>query len=344
MPTRTTLFRSVTLKVACTAVALSLSAWIGGVAQAADAALPDAKPVPVMQAVPLPYDQISIQRDGRELTRYHLAAGLRRPFLYPVIGPAGRSLTRMGHPHDPVSHSHHNSVWISHNDVNGIDFWGDHGKNAGTIVHERVVRDSFVDSDAAAGFQVVNRWVGPDGQVVMRERRRVQVQPLPGDQWLLVIDLQFEPPGPDKPVTFGQTAFGVIGVRMAKSIGVNDGGGLIRNSEGNVNEQGDNGCFRKPARWCDYSGRITNDAVEGITLMDHPSNPNHPAPFHVRGDGWMGACLTLDGPRKIEPGQTLRLRYGLWIHAGAPDAAAIDKRWRAFAATKVEPLTDATPR
>ena len=29
----------------------------------------------------------------------------------------------MGHPHDPVGHSHHNSVWIAHESVNGESFW-----------------------------------------------------------------------------------------------------------------------------------------------------------------------------------------------------------------------------
>ncbi|MHC4329832.1 MAG: DUF6807 family protein [Planctomycetota bacterium] len=57
------------------------------------------KPVPRMQVVPMPYDQASFQRDGVELTRYHFGPGLHRPFLFPVSGPSGRSLTRMGHPH-----------------------------------------------------------------------------------------------------------------------------------------------------------------------------------------------------------------------------------------------------
>ena len=39
--------------------------------------------------------------------------------------------------------------------------------------------------------------------------------------------------------------------------GVHDGGGTIRNSEGGVNEAG---VFWKPARWCDYSGRIQTGA------------------------------------------------------------------------------------
>lgn len=303
----------------------------------AQVALPDAKPVPRMQAVPQPYDQVSFQRDGVEIARYHFGDGLRRPFLFPIIGPSGASLTRMGHPHDPQSHSHHNSVWVSHNNVNGVDFWGDHGKVSGRIVHQRVER--FDDGDDAVAMQVFNHWVDAQGKVLLRERRRMTLAPMAGGQWFLTIDLQFESPDARTSATFGQTAFGVIGVRMAKTIGINDGGGLIRNSQGNVNEQGDNGCFRKPARWCDYTGPITTRAVEGITLMDHPSNANHPAPFHVRADGWMGACLTLNGPLAVEPGKPLRLRYGLWIHAGAPTAKAIDEQWNRFAAAKVEAMT-----
>jgi len=100
--------------------------------------LPRPKPVPRMQVIPMPYHQASFQRDGVEITRYHFGPGLHRPFLFPVIGPSGRSLTRMGHPHDPESHSHHNSVWISHNDVDGMSFWSDRG--GGKIRHKRIVK------------------------------------------------------------------------------------------------------------------------------------------------------------------------------------------------------------
>src|SRR6186713_218229 len=72
------------------------------------------KPVPLMQAIPQAHDQIAFQRDGAEVARYHYGADLKRPFVFPLIGPAGRSVTRIGHPRDPQTHSHHNSVWISH--------------------------------------------------------------------------------------------------------------------------------------------------------------------------------------------------------------------------------------
>jgi hypothetical protein len=318
-------------------VAASLSPAYGGAADATAApALPDAKPVPRMQAVPQPYDQVSFRRGGTEIARVHFGPGLRRPFVFPVVGPAGRSLTRMGHPHDPVTHSHHNSVWISHHDVDGVNFWADHGRGLGTIVHQRVER--LEDADDEAAVQTLNHWVGPQGKVRLVERRRVAVRPMEGREWLMLVDLEFAAPAADRPATFNVNPFGLLGVRMAKTIGIHDGGGTIRNSEGQRDEKGPNGCFRKPARWCDYSGPIAPGTVEGVTLMDHPSNVNHPTPFHVRGDGWMGACLTLEKPVEVTAERPLRLRYGLWIHAGLPTADAIDQIWKPFAATKVAPL------
>jgi hypothetical protein len=294
--------------------------------------LPDARPVPRMQVIPLPDLQAAILRDGRELTRYHFGPTLRRPFLYPVAGPSGRSLTRMGHPHDPESHSHHNSVWVAHNDVGGDDFWGDRGP--GRIVHRRIVR--YADGDDEASIVAQNDWIGRGDRVLLREGRGIAARPLPDGQWLMLLDLQLE--AAQGSVTLGATPFGPIGVRMAKTIGVADGGGLIRNSEGNVNETGPFGAFRKRARWVDYSGPITPDAAEGITLLDHPSNPHHPASFHVRNDGWMGASLTLEGPITIAPGRPLRLRYGLFVHAGVPTPGAIDALWAEFAKTSLEDL------
>src|ERR1041384_4958264 len=116
--------------------------------------LPNARPVPAMQAVPLPYDQASLQRDGVELTRYHFSPALRRPFLYPILGPSGRALTRMGHPHATVSHSHHNSVWVAHHDVNGDSFWNDSG--AGRIRNSWIAE--YTDSDEEAGLVAVSEW------------------------------------------------------------------------------------------------------------------------------------------------------------------------------------------
>jgi hypothetical protein len=116
---------------------------------------------------------------------------------------------------------------------------------------------------------------------------------------------------------------------------VHDGGGVLRNSEGGVNEKQ---VLWKPARRVDFSGPITATAREGITLMDHPSNPNYPTAFHVRDNGCMGAALTFGGARSIRPAASLRLRYGLYVHAGVPESSLIQRQWEAFAKTALPEL------
>jgi hypothetical protein len=78
----------------------------------------------------------------------------------------------------------------------------------------------------------------------------------------MIIDLKLESVLPE--LKIGKTPFGMIGVRMAKSIGVHDGGGRIINSNGQINEEE---VFWKSARWVDYSGQIANGVIEGLTLM-----------------------------------------------------------------------------
>ena len=68
--------------------ALMLVALFACASNAAEPSQP--KPVPRLQAIPLPGQEISFQRDGVEIARYCFATNLNRPFVYPVIGPSGR--------------------------------------------------------------------------------------------------------------------------------------------------------------------------------------------------------------------------------------------------------------
>lgn len=304
-----------------------------------EVSLPPTKPVPHVQVLPMPHSISSFQLEGRELTASHYDPADMRPFWYPIMTAKCVSLTRMGHPHDPVSHSHHNSVWIAHNSVNGIDFWGDHAKVQGRIVPQRV--DRYDDADDSAAMLMTNHWVrASDNAVQLIETRRSEVRPIDGAKsWFMIVDMEFAAPK-GMTSTFGTTFFGLMAVRVAKSIDVIDGAGRILNSEGQINEPQ---IFRKPARWCDYSGRITNDAdgFAGITLMNHPSNPQNPTAFHVRSDGWMGACLSPEKPIEVTDTQKLRVRYGLWVHDGMATQAQSEAQWKAF--TEL-PLADLDPK
>jgi hypothetical protein len=304
-------------------------ASLPGVAQElATAAVVERKVPPRVQVRPEPRWGASFWIDGTQVLGFDAGGGMRRPFLYPLLGPAGIPLTRMGHPHDPVSHSHHNSVWLSHHDVGGTDFWADNG---GTIELVHIARLEDGADRAAMEAKVI--WRDKAGEVLLHEWRRVGLVVLGSRLWRIDIETQLSPSGAS--VTLGQTPFGLLGVRMAKTIGVADGGGRILNSEGGVNEAG---CFRKAARWVDYSGPVTEALDEGITLMDHPQNVHHPVEFHVRNDGWMGAATTFRAPLTVERDKPLRLKYGLLVHAGPGEAPEIEMEWRRFAGEPLQPL------
>lgn len=311
-------------------------------AQSIDAIVPverTARQVPLVQVLPTADSAASFVIDGQEVTRFHFGASLCRPFLYPVMAHQKVSLTRLGHPHDAQGHSHHNSIWMSHADIGGVNFWADHGPGTGRIVLEQLPPKAFEDGDGdRASFTGKFQWIAnDDNRLILSETRKLEVLSLDGARsWLLISTSNFSIPASDDQtlsqsasVTIGPTPFGISAVRMAKTIGVLDGGGRILNSELQVNEKE---MFRKPARWCDYTGRIANgaDGVGGITLMNSPRNPSSPTPFHVRDDGWMGACLNMETPIDIDRNNPLHLTYGYWVHGWDASPLEIENVWNQF--------------
>jgi hypothetical protein len=280
-----------------------------------------------MQLVPQPGGRLAVEEEGRLVTTYHFAREEPKPYFFPLIGPAGRGLVRLGHPHDPGdTHSHHHGLWVGHHSVNGISFWDE--RQGGRLLHQQFER--LEDGPVCGRFRARVLWEAPGGRPVLTERREVAIYAAGAHDGPRLLDftLRLEGAG-GAAAELGKTSFGFLAVRVAKSMGAFDGGGLILNSEGGINEPG---IFWKPARWCDYSGPVTEDAWNGIAFLDHPENPHHPTPWHVRPDGWMGAAFNTDHPRRIPAGETLTLRYRLYVHAGDARQAQVERAWRDYAA------------
>src|SRR5690606_5695767 len=108
---------------------------------------------------------------GQLLTRYVIKSG-SKPILYPVLGPDGIPMTRRypieeAGEHEREDHPHHRSIWFTHGDVNGIDFWAEK-EGAGQTVHE-----SFEEISDGKTAKVVtkNRWEDAEGNIVGRDVR-----------------------------------------------------------------------------------------------------------------------------------------------------------------------------
>ena len=99
-------------------------------------------------------------------------------------------------------------------------------------------------------------------------------------------------------------------------------GGLITSSTGAKTAKA---TWGKAFDWCDYSGVIDGQRV-GVTLMPDPAN-FRPSWFHNRNYGLMVAnpfgrksMKQGDVSRvEVKKGEKLRLRFGLLLHAAAPD-------------------------
>lgn len=272
---------------------------------------------PKCQAIPYP-TKVSFQLDGVEMFAYNYKNIASRPYIFPVTGPSGRIITRIGHPRDPVSHRHHYSIWLGHQNVNDVNFW-EESVRSGRQVPQAIAE--FEDSEKFCSMTASVNWQDKNGWVLLNETKKISMHPIEDGQYLIGLELCFS--AVDS-IRLGKTPFGFLGVRVAKTMGVHDGGGKISNSEGQINEEE---VFRKTARWCDYSGSASAEEWNGITIIDHPSNLNHPPKWHVRNDGWMCPSLFLDYVVDLGKDEELKLKYILVIHRGEVEPSMIEKHY-----------------
>lgn len=284
-----------------------------------------------------PDEQGVALNQGDELVlRYEFKSG-GKPIVYPIAGPSGAGMTR-DYPMKPVQaggtkdHIHHRSLWLTHGEVNGVDFWLEDEKKAGRIVHEEVVA-SGVSEDGAKLVTTAN-WVTPDGQTLLHEKRTMIVS---GPAESRGIEFRFELTATDKDVHFGDTKEGSFAIRVPDSMAVDQKqGGTILNEHG----EKDGETWGKRARWVAYTGPVHGKTV-GVAILEHPSSFGHPCRWHVRTYGLFAANPFGEhhfvGGKPTEghtlaKGEKLRLRYKLVMYAGAADAERVEVQWKSFAA------------
>lgn len=283
---------------------------------------------PRCTVVPLPDDQVSLRIDGIERTRWHFGSPYPRPFFYPLLAPNGHSVTRMGHP-GASNHDHHRSVWFAHSDLLGHDFWSENG---GTRIAQPQWY-AYQDGNDHAVMGVALHWLdGHDPRPLLQSEMTAAIAPLDEHRWTLELQLTLRADA--EGIEFRKSNFGLLGVRVAKSISAHFGAGTITGADG---RQDESELFGQPNRWLDYSGPVAagspDPLMAGITVMDHPTNHAHAAHWHVRRDGWIGPSLSRHDAVLVPPDRPLVMRYLLLIHDGPHDAEATDALFDSFAAT-----------
>jgi Methane oxygenase PmoA len=279
---------------------------------------------PRVQAIP-GIGRASLCTDGVERAGYEFGQGGTRPYIYPLIGASGSALTRLGHP-DPIGHEHHKSVWFGHESVAGINFWEDQPATDIAIRH-RCVRLYHDGHDWGGLVADLDWWA--HGRSYLHHELILVIEPARDGGFVLDLQSRLDSSGKE-PLVLGKTNFGFLGVRVAKTMSEQFGGGRVMNAQGS---RGEPAVMGTPSNWVDYSGPSAPNKIEGICFMDHPSNPGHPVHWHVRADGWMGASLTRQAGYGIARDHALLLRYRLLVHSGQASQRDLSRAWDTFAAT-----------
>lgn len=272
----------------------------------------------------IPYGAtLRVTIDGKPFTDYHYQ-NVPRPFFYPVIGPDGLPMTRnypMGYAEgEEKDHVHHRSLWFTHGNINGVDFWGE-TPGTGRIVHDGFTQISSGDKVGVIGTR--NKYVSDEGKgkVIGTDERTVRIYDR--DDGARMIDFEITFHASEGDVVFGDTKEGSMGMRLNPQLRLRGeiGKGHIVNSEG----VRDDDTWGKRADWCDYYGPIDGKTV-GVAIFDHPSNPRHPTWWHVRNYGLFAANPfgvhyfenkpEGTGDFKVPAGKSVTFRYRFYFHEG----------------------------
>lgn len=256
---------------------------------------------------------------------YNYRPAARRPYVSVLVGPSGRNMLEC----PPADHAHHLGIWWGHGDVNGVDFYLENLRE--DMAHgriEHVAFDEIVDDAPWFGFDETLEWCGPDGDVLINERRIVLLH-LASDTWYtLDVDSTYTAA---VDLTFGDTKESVLpGLRAAEPF-ITYAGGTMTNSEGATGEPD---LFGKPARWVDrYGARrglYHEEYVEGIAMFDHPENPHHPALWFARDYGPLSPLPGhhFIGGATLAANDSLRFRHRILVHQGDTTDAGVEAHYR----------------
>lgn len=270
-------------------------------------------------------------------------------YFYPVMGPGGVQMTRSWPirndvPDEDRDHQHHRGLWFSHGKVNGTDFWAEDAK-AGRIVH-----DKFLEVKSGKDEGVIRstcKWIAPDNKIACTDERTFRVYNRPGNERIVDFEVTIHAPA-DRDTLFGDTKEGTMAVRVNEQMRVTHGknkpgtGHIVLSTgvrDDAPPQKGDTKTWGKRADWCDYYGTVDGKEV-GIAIFDHPSNPVHPTPWHVRDYGLFAANpFGIHDFEKKEPGagnmtvpagKSVTFKYRIYIHTGDTQKAQVAERYAEY--------------
>ena len=183
-------------------------------------------PVNRLRIEPLADRQFGFFIGQSEVTRWYFSDLAPRPYFFPVKGPSGQSLTRMGHPRSSGSRSPPvllvRTFRFCSESIFGLE------TTAARIRQSKWYAIEDGNDAARIAFELL--WTdGHDPKPLLKQDVFATLRPAP-QGWTLELQNDFRATG--EGVEFRKSNFGVLGLRVAKSLSVVFGGGAITGADG----------------------------------------------------------------------------------------------------------------
>jgi hypothetical protein len=250
--------------------------------------------------------KINVSINGKFFTSYIFSEDEKYPFFYPVNGPlSGGSVTSMRN----AVYPHHTSLFFGCDLVNGGNYWQE-GLERGRIisVNAEIIKqggDTLVITDECI-------WSRPGALSPIKDLRKITITSPSVNVNQIDVQIKMETL---IDVTIRKTNHSLFSARMAADLAVTNGGTMI-NAEGVKSEKE---TFGKNSPWMDFYGK-RGDGIEGLAILQHPSNPWYPSPWFTRDYGFISPTPMYwpenDKETFLKQGTVLNLRYRVLVHSG----------------------------
>ncbi|MBW6534136.1 MAG: PmoA family protein [Mariniphaga sp.] len=264
-------------------------------------------------------DKIEFRVNGNLFTSYILSEFEKYPFFFPVNGPSNATVTSMRNANYP----HHSSLFFGCDKVNGGNYWQE-GLDEGQIVSLRA--DILESGGDKAVIENENIWKRPGADAPIKDKRIITVSVTSPEKFQIDFDIVMEML---MDVTIDKTNHSLFSGRMDPDLAVINGGTMI-NAEG---ETGEKDTFGKRSAWMDYYGERMGK-MEGMAIMQHPSNEWFPAPWFTRDYGFFSPTPMYwpenDKNIVLKKGEQIKLRYRVLVHTGNHLVAKIAEEFEKY--------------
>ena len=279
---------------------------------------------------------VKIMVDGQHFTTYSLSADGEKPIFFPLNSPSGNMINRgfpaiKGIPGESQDHPHHQSLWFTYGDINGVDFWNEPGDSTrnGKIVPTGL---KMTDGAKVAGMVASADWMMPRGWTALKEEKEILFYNMADYR---AMDFTIKLTAQDSVIHFGDTKEGMFGLRFTPSLKVDSTGEYI-NSDSLV---GNDGCWGQRAAWLALQGPV-KDKLLTIAIFNHPESINFPCFWHARGYGLTAAnpfgrkAYTRGAEEPLEhtlqPGESVTFKARLLIQPGKLSKAQLDAAYEDY--------------